>query len=48
MKRSHVLNDREIKRVFAEISRSAYPARNRAMFQLSGLTPSSDPVVMLV
>ena len=24
MKRSHVLNDREIKRVFAAISRSAY------------------------
>ena len=35
MKRSHVLNDREIKRVFDEISRSAFPARNRAMFQLS-------------
>ena len=35
MKRSHVLNDREIKRVFAAISRSAFPARNRAMFQLS-------------
>ena len=35
MKRSHVLNDREIKQVFAAISRSAFPARNRAMFQLS-------------
>ena len=35
MKRSHVLTDREIKRVFAAIARSAFPARNRAMFQLS-------------
>ena len=35
MKRSHVLNEREIKRVFATIARSAYPARNRAMFTLS-------------
>lgn len=35
MKRSHVLNDREIKRVFAAITRSAFPARNRAMFMLS-------------
>jgi len=32
MKRSHVLNEREIKRVFSTIARSAYPARNRAMF----------------
>ena len=35
MKRSHVLNDREIKRVFATITRSAFPARNSAMFMLS-------------
>ena len=35
MKRTHVLTDREIKRVFAAIARSAFPARNRAMFQLS-------------
>jgi integrase/recombinase XerD len=35
MKRSHVLTEKEIKRVFASIARSAFPARNRAMFQLS-------------
>ena len=35
MKRSHVLNEREIKRVFAAIARSSFPTRNRAMFQLS-------------
>ena len=35
MKRSHVLSDKEIKRVFATIARSAFPARNRAMFMLS-------------
>ena len=35
MKRVHVLNEREIKRVFAAIARSSFPARNRAMFLLS-------------
>ena len=35
MKRSHVLTEKEIKRVFAAIVRSAFPARNRAMFTLS-------------
>ena len=35
MKRAHVLNEREIRRVFATIARSAFPSRNRAMFMLS-------------
>jgi uncharacterized protein YneF (UPF0154 family) len=39
MKRAHVLNERDIKRVFAAIARSAFPARNRAMFQLSDPPP---------
>ena len=35
MKRAHVLNEREIKKIFASIARGAYPSRNRAMFILS-------------
>ena len=35
MKRAHILTEREIKRVFAHISESAFAERNRAMFQVS-------------
>jgi len=35
MKRAHILNEREIKRVFAHMSEQPFAERNRAMFQLS-------------
>ena len=35
MKRAHILTEREIKRVFANIAQRSFADRNRAMFQLS-------------
>ena len=35
MKRAHVLNEREIKKLFTGIARGSHPVRNRAMFMLS-------------